>query len=214
MKGRRQQKDGTEGGSRNDKRIVHRALLFYVDMDIFLYSGGEGKRADVENVRIFDGGSNIQFMDFFNGRIYMMDKKERITITKGNVKETISIGSDKAETLFRRLAAQMKRAVLEEQEAAGIFKYHGFLYIRCEICGKITGYYAGKNTDSYYCKECGSRTLFTEPLIPMQVNCKCGSRFRYRTNLTEKTAEMPCLECGAPVPMRYNGKKKEYQTME
>ena len=61
---------------------------------------------------------------------------------------------------------------------------------------------------------CGCNKEFTEPLIPMYVNCECGGRFRYMTNKKEEMFDMTCIECGAPVPMRYNGKKNCYETIK
>lgn len=35
----------------------------------------------------------------------------------------------------------------------------------------------------------------------------------YMTNKKEEMLDMTCIECGAPVPMRYNGKYNRYETI-
>lgn len=92
-------------------------------------------------------------------------------------------------------------------------EYKGFLYIRCPDCGNEKGFCSKNGIHGIHCDECGCNKEFTEPLIPMYVNCECGGNFRYMTNKKEEMFDMTCIECGAPVPMKYNGKKNCYETI-
>ena len=72
--------------------------------------------------------------------------------------------------------------------------YAGFLHIRCEHCGK-TKTFCTKHQLSYYgCKECGGTT-------------------KYFTNETAELIELNCINCGMPVALKYNAKKKLYETI-
>lgn len=101
----------------------------------------------------------------------------------------------------------------EVKEQTAGYEYKGFLYIRCPECETEKGQCSKKGMNSIHCDNCGCNEEFTEPLIPMYVNCECGGRFRYMTNKKEEMFDMTCIECGAPVPMRYNGKKNCYETI-
>lgn len=92
-------------------------------------------------------------------------------------------------------------------------KYRGFLYIRCPECGSVKGFHMKKESDHYHCDNCGARTIFDTPLVPLQVRCECGQRFNYLTNQTAQAFDIPCLECGAPVAVEWNEKKSLYETI-
>ena len=92
--------------------------------------------------------------------------------------------------------------------------YKGFLYIRCPECGAEKGQCSKKGMHSIHCDNCGCNEEFAEPLIPMYLNCECGGRYKYMTNKKEEMFDIPCLNCGAPVPIRYNGKKNIYETIQ
>lgn len=91
--------------------------------------------------------------------------------------------------------------------------YKGFMYIRCPKCGEIRGFNAKKESRSFICKECGIVTYFEESLKRLYLNCECGRRFTYWTNMTEEMFDIPCIECGMPVPVIYNHKKNIYETV-
>lgn len=50
--------------------------------------------------------------------------------------------------------------------------------------------------------------------LPYEVNCECGGRFRYMTNMEEPIFDVNCLNCGAPVAIQWNEKKKIYETVQ
>ena len=90
--------------------------------------------------------------------------------------------------------------------------YAGFLHIRCEHCGK-TKTFCTKHQLSYYgCKECGKKTDLKD-LKRAFINCECGGTAGYLTNETAELIELNCINCGMPVALKYNAKKKLYETI-
>ena len=90
--------------------------------------------------------------------------------------------------------------------------YRGFLMVKCEVCGKIKGFCAKRETYSYRCDSCGGITLL-EKLRPMHMKCKCGKEYTYKTNLTDQTVTYPCVTCHAPVDMELNWRGTTYVTI-
>lgn len=107
----------------------------------------------------------------------------------------------------------MSESAWEPEEKQLKQLYKGFLHIRCPECGAEKGFCSKNGTDNIHCDQCGYEEKFKEPLTPMYVNCECGAGFKYLTNKKEEMFDIPCLKCGAPVPIRYNGKKKIYETI-
>lgn len=91
-------------------------------------------------------------------------------------------------------------------------EYKGFLLIRCSRCGKLHGFCARQPLSQYQCRDCGGFTPL-HGLTSATVRCKCGKRFKYRTNLEDDTFTYTCLSCGAPVDLAYNAKARAYQTV-
>ena len=92
-------------------------------------------------------------------------------------------------------------------------KYKGFLYIKCPVCGKERGLCMKKESDHYHCDGCGKQSEFEKPLVPLWINCECGRRFKYLTNMTESMFDINCLDCGAPVAVKWNEDKQIYETI-
>lgn len=92
-------------------------------------------------------------------------------------------------------------------------KYKGFMYIKCPSCGSIKGFNMKKPSDHYHCDSCGTRSEFKDSLVPLWVNCECGKGFLYMTNMKEPIFDISCLECGAPVTVKWNEKKRVYETI-
>lgn len=92
-------------------------------------------------------------------------------------------------------------------------KYRGFMYVKCLVCGSIKGFYSKKELDHYHCDNCGARTDFENPLVLLWVNCECGERFRYWTNMADPAFDVNCLNCGAPVAVQWNEHKGLYETI-
>lgn len=92
-------------------------------------------------------------------------------------------------------------------------RYKGFMYIKCPECGTIKGFYTKKESDHYHCDNCGARTDFENPLVLLWINCECGERFRYWTNMTDPAFDVNCLNCGSLVAVQWNEKKGLYETI-
>lgn len=90
--------------------------------------------------------------------------------------------------------------------------YTGFLHIRCEHCGKTKTFYDKHQLSYYGCKECGKKTDLKDLKLAF-INCECGGRIRYFTNETAELIELNCINCGMPVALKYNAKKKLYETI-
>ncbi len=89
-------------------------------------------------------------------------------------------------------------------------KYKGFMHMKCPKCGEVRSFCMKKPADHYHCAACGCRTEFTEPLVPLWVNCECGAQYKYWTNMDEPVFDINCFECGNPVAVQWNDKKKLY----
>lgn len=90
--------------------------------------------------------------------------------------------------------------------------YKGFLYLKCLKCGVERGLNIKTPITEFTCRECGS-AFAVEDLVPLYVNCECGSSFRYRANKQEDMFDMTCLNCGQPVAVSWNAKKGLYETI-
>lgn len=106
--------------------------------------------------------------------------------------------------------------VMDEPEPEGHEKmisigYGGFLYIKCPDCGKIKGFCAKVRLSNFRC-DCGSVTRL-ENLVPLFLHCECGRNARYLTNMEEPVFDIVCYDCGNPVPVAWNSKKKQYETI-
>ena len=90
--------------------------------------------------------------------------------------------------------------------------YTGFLHIRCEHCGKTKTFCTKHQLSHYNCKECGEKTDLKNLKLAF-INCECGGMARYFTNETAELIELNCINCGMPVALKYNAKKKLYETI-
>ena len=97
----------------------------------------------------------------------------------------------------------------QAQESRG---YTGFLHIRCEHCGKTKTFCAKHQLSYCGCKECGKKTDLKDLKLAF-INCECGGTARYFTNETAELIELDCINCGMPVALKYNAKKKLYETI-
>ena len=100
--------------------------------------------------------------------------------------------------------------LMEERNDEGPYK--GFLMVKCEGCGAVKGFRAKYETYGFRCDKCGEVTPL-EGLRPMHLQCKCGRKFHYKTNLTERTITRECLACHAPVDLMLNARGTAYVTV-
>ena len=91
-------------------------------------------------------------------------------------------------------------------------EYRGFLYLKCEECGKQKGFMPKIPITKYRC-DCGHIT-YLKDMKAMRVSCKCGAKFKYTTNIKDSTVSIDCYNCGSPVDLEYHERKHEYLTIE
>lgn len=97
-----------------------------------------------------------------------------------------------------------------EQTEAG---YKGFLHIVCPECGESASFCTKKTITERTCRKCG-HSIKLENLVDTNMDCECGYHSWYKTNSTEPMLEISCINCGTPVAMNWNEKKKMYQTIK
>ena len=160
--------------------------------------------------------------------------KVKITVMGANV--VMDMEENDAMKMFRKLSAQLlgivQGADRVDGEAGGrenaaqesrqqeaqvsiekLYIYRGFLYVKCPVCGNTYGYCSSESTTHFYCRQCGRKHTFTEPLKPLHLNCECGKHSKYMTNMDEEMFDVICIQCKSPVAVRYNGKRKSYETI-
>ena len=91
--------------------------------------------------------------------------------------------------------------------------YKGFLLMECKHCGKVKAFCAKERINKYFCSDCGETTEFENTVVKLYLNCKCGNTSAYHTNINDDITDLNCIECGAPVSVKYNEKKKIYETL-
>ncbi|MBE5703918.1 MAG: hypothetical protein EGS62_06800 [Ruminococcus sp.] len=126
------------------------------------------------------------------------DFKEKVTEMVQSV-PTAAKGSEKK-------VEELRRIMYNEEK-----KYSGFLHIRCK-CGAEKSFFTKTGLSFYKCAECGERTELNNLKLAL-LHCECGEHLRYLTNETERMFDLNCLDCGQPVAMKYNEKKKLYETI-
>ena len=90
-------------------------------------------------------------------------------------------------------------------------EFKGFMYLKCEECGKLKGFMPKTPISNYRC-DCGHVTKLQNMTV-MRVNCKCGVKFKYLTNAEDSTLSIDCINCGSPVDLEYHERKQEYLTI-
>ena len=91
-------------------------------------------------------------------------------------------------------------------------EYKGFLFLKCEECGKFKGFMPKSPINKYRC-DCG-HTTHLKDIRAMRVECKCGASFKYLTNSKDNVISIDCYNCGSPVDLEYHERKKEYVTIK
>ena len=91
--------------------------------------------------------------------------------------------------------------------------YKGVLYLECPRCGKRRAFCSRYPLEYYKCDSCGKKTDLHD-LVQMFLNCECGRNSAYLTNVTDEILDVNCIDCGMPVAVQYNAKKKLYETIQ
>ena len=146
------------------------------------------------------------------GRIITVDmENERKAVRMFNRMAAVLLGlqeQQEGRDEPREVKPVIEEPVIDERKT-----YSGFLYLKCKECGEIRGFCPKKRIEIYRCSECGAETQFSEELRPLYVNCECGGKYKYMTNMTEEAFDVRCIECGNPVAVKWNEKKQIYETM-
>lgn len=151
--------------------------------------------------------------EWFNRLIGAIISAEKVTEDELAEEEDTCRPADLKEKAEYQVENLPEDIPVEETESPR-YGYKGFLYIKCPSCGSVRGQCSKKGMHRIHCDNCGCNEPFMEPLTPMFVNCECGAKFKYMTNMKEDMFDITCINCGSPVPMKYNGKKKIYQTIK
>lgn len=147
----------------------------------------------------------------------------KISVSTDGKDVTVDMEKEKGDRIFNKLVAMLlqpdtannnpesfvtpkqgKKTEKPEEE------YKGFIYMKCPKCGKVEGF-CTKGIREYRCG-CGHITPLHD-LKPLYVNCQCGQKFKYMTNMDEDMFDVKCIECGNPVAVLWNSKKMIYQTI-
>ena len=88
--------------------------------------------------------------------------------------------------------------------------YKGFLYVKCQFCGKTKDFCAKETITEAKCL-CGEK-IPLKNLRPMYVKCDCGKDFRYFTNMTDDRFTCKCINCSSRVKIRMNTRGTAYVT--
>lgn len=89
--------------------------------------------------------------------------------------------------------------------------FSGFLLIKCEECGAVNAYCTKIRRYAHRCKACGEYTPL-EALKPVYMECRCGRKYRYLTNIGTRTFVHTCMGCGRKVTLMLGRKKTAYVT--
>ena len=93
-------------------------------------------------------------------------------------------------------------------------QYKGLVCIKCEKCGKIHMFFAQNELQFYYCLRCKSKIILDLPPVKLFVRHECGNRKKYVTNIRDRLIDVQCYQCGAPVTVEWQHKKRLYETVK
>lgn len=164
----------------------------------------------------FEEGKALEVFGKLNEVLLAMKKKGKVSVSEKIIIPIKAVVKPEVKVPYKEEAAQLSVPASEKFDdlsKSAAPKYKGFMYIKCPVCGKEKGLCMKKETDHYHCDSCGKRSEFEKPLVPLWVNCECGRRFKYFTNMTESLFDINCLDCGAPVAVKWNEDKQIYETI-
>lgn len=135
---------------------------------------------------------------------------------KVDVAESVLSPVPKQEKLLGEPTSEKTSMVENYQDIipGGPYQYKGFMYLKCPSCGAVKGFCSKGYLKEFHCESCGTDTGFTEELKPLYVNCICGGKFKYLTNMNIDMFDINCINCGNPVAVNWNKKKQVYETIK
>lgn len=102
-----------------------------------------------------------------------------------------------------------EESIIEKYDNDADEGYKGFLYIKCEKCG-LENAFCAKQKIKYSRCFCNHNTKLHN-LRNMYVECpNCGGKYKYKTNMTEKTFSLNCVGCGSPIDVEENARRSAY----
>lgn len=138
-------------------------------------------------------------------KLQKKEEEQEKTDSRGQIQTS----SDEAHT-FRKTERGAEDFAKTDDRPEFSEGYGGFLHIKCDGCGK-THTYCSKEKIRYSKCQCGHSTKL-EDLRRAYVECKCGGKFRYFTNITEESFEISCFHCGSPIDMELNTRRNAFIT--
>ncbi|MCI8921135.1 MAG: hypothetical protein HFE88_04570 [Acutalibacter sp.] len=114
----------------------------------------------------------------------------------------------RVESLFPNFRASKPQKIDEDTKQG----YKGFLLVKCADCGSVWGFCSKAVIIKAKCR-CGNETPLSG-LKPAYLECKCGSHYKYMTNIADDQFTYKCLNCGAPVDMALNKNGTAYLPLE
>lgn len=168
-------------------------------MKIRISTTGRSAVLDIENQEVAEAVFNRLTVMLFG---LAAENKKKLP------QKALALQKPKREDDLETVRKEQSVAVDQQEKA-----YRGFMYLKCPECGTVKGFNSTKEIKGYHCFECGADTDFGDGLKELYVNCECGKRFKYMTNMEEPTFDINCVECGNPVAVKWNEKKQIYETI-
>ena len=173
--------------------------------------------------------------------LFVKEKKMKVRISTEGRSIVVDMEREKAETVFNLLGIYLLKSANEQLdkvmvpedkkvevkpieivrhepkivpgEKKNLHGYKGFMYIECPHCKTVKGFNSKEVRNTYICGECGNKFDFEEELKHLNIKCQCGSSFHYMTNMKENMFDINCINCGNPVAVSWNEKKKVYDVI-
>ena len=108
--------------------------------------------------------------------------------------------------------AQDERPAYTKEAGEAEEGFRGFLHLTCSRCGRTKTFYAKEKMTVHRCCDCGKETELKE-MRRAYTSCECDQDSFYLTNSTMPVLKIPCVRCGADVPVEWNAEKKCYETI-
>ena len=137
--------------------------------------------------------------------VHLPDYPPYASVSVGSQQDEVPIHNDVSPSLLIRPKSTAKG--IPSRSFSG---HKGFLYVRCPDCGAERGLCTKTPITEFTCRKCGNRHTLPERLSLVDFRCKCGSLYRYLTNITSHAFDIACFKCGAPNTVFFNGKTGNY----
>lgn len=160
------------------------------------------------NVDMSAAGASNLIMQAFEYATKDDSKLEYTATTEQDLEDERYLDPDEAHNLYVQATEPLphiNNRISREQ-------YKGFLLIKCTCCGKVKGFNTKEPLSHYQCSNCGGFTELND-LKMAYLDCKCGARWKYRTNITDEQFDYSCLNCNNTISARLNSRRNTYVTI-